>query len=645
MTFHKDHPHLSAIGDFVSHLGHKISQVFDSDSDKETEKDKDQKDQKDQEDQEDQEDENLDPLLNDKEECEDCPVEHDHQDYGTILPSTQFKCGPVLRYQDIQVDRRCWIGSALIVTDKEGLPPRLVLRDPTKSRLGYSQPRHLNTWEGNYFYRYDIQLKLLEHREKKIEYWFETEDGERVENPQKWNFYVPALEEGHNWSFYSCNGFTSDVSEEMLNVGANPLWDDLLSAHDQKPFHTMVGGGDQIYNDDVLAMPEMMEWLKMKSEMRIAMPFNNEKKYAVEKFYFDNYVRHFTSGSYSKALSLIPSVNTWDDHDIIDGYGSYPPKYQLCEVMQGIGATAARFYLLFQQHANENTASEAGLQTSHSGKGWNCITRFGRRTMLVLPDTRSERSKETILSHDTYTLLKTEINAKMLPTTKHLIIVLGTPLVYPALTLFEDTLEKLGGKLSKGSVVGKIFGKCKAFENVLGDFGPELLDDLVDSWACTVHTDEKRKLVELLQTIAVRRGVRVTFVGGDVHVGGAGRLYGTDGKDRSVDPYDMVQIVSSAIVNAPPPGAVINALHASSKTYKLNEYTLEEMTDIFEKDVDDSPLEMKKLLNRRNWCEVREEPVGNQLTFTLRVENASFDGVREYPIVVDSLLASPRRED
>jgi hypothetical protein len=176
----------------------------------------------------------------------------------------------------------------------------------------------------------------MEHREKKIEYWFETESGEKVAEPQKWNFQLPALDDGFHWAFYSCNGFTSDVEDPMGNFnGANPLWDDLLRAHGQRSYHAMVGGGDQIYNDDVLATPEMVAWLKLDGDARIAAEYNTEKRYAAEKYYFDHYVEHFTTGTYSKALALIPSVNTWDDHDILDGYGSYPPKYQLCEVMQG----------------------------------------------------------------------------------------------------------------------------------------------------------------------------------------------------------------------------------------------------------------------------------------------------------------------
>ncbi|KAF8927926.1 hypothetical protein BGZ58_010010, partial [Dissophora ornata] len=526
---------MESITNFVSDIGHRVSDIIHGEDHE-------------------QHTQNLNvqnghnSLLDDDEEVEDAAIEAARQEYESIKPSPQFKMGPILRYQDILVDQRRWKGSALIVTERRD-PPRLVIHDPTKSQLGYSSPRIVDSWEGNHFYRYDIQLTLLTHREKNIEYWFETEHGRRVQAPQKWNFFVPALDEGFNWAFYSCNGFTSDVEDPETNFhGANPLWDDLLAAHDQKPFHTMVGGGDQIYNDDVLATPEMVEWLSKDEEERVATEFTADKKQAVEKFYFEHYIQHFNTGTYSKALSLIPSVNAWDDHDILDGYGSYPANYQLCHVMQGIGAAAAKFYILFQQHATFNTTAKAGLSTSASGKGWNNVTHFGKRTLVLLPDTRSERSKETILSNETYEMLNRQVREQLLPTTKHLIVVLGTPLVYPALTLFEDTLETMGDTLSRGGLLGKIFGKAKAFQNVLGQFGPELLDDLVDSWACNVHTEEKKKLVELLQAIAVSRDVRVTFIGGDVHIGGAGRLFGKDSTDPLRDPYHMTQIISSAIV-------------------------------------------------------------------------------------------------
>lgn len=259
----------------------------------------------------------------------------------------------------------------------------------------------------------------------------------------------------------------------------------------------------------------------------------------------------------------------------------------------------------------------------------------------------------------------------MLPTTRHIIVVLGTPIVYPALTLVEDALDAAGGSLSRSSVLGKIFGydmqsdsvhihaslcyfvtlttffkyiyrKCKAFDNVLGQFGPELLDDMVDSWACNIHTEEKKKFIELLQDIAKQRGVRVTFIAGDVHVGGAGRLFSTDSTgDRLRDSNDMVQIVSSAIVNGPPPAAVIKALHRATKTYPLNDFTSEQMTEIFNQDVNGEDLEHKMLLNRRNWCEVRELS-GLELEFTIRVENEDHSGTKKYPVLVNRLEVEAR---
>ncbi|KAF9427378.1 hypothetical protein BGZ94_005031 [Podila epigama] len=626
---------MDAIGNFVQDIGHRISDIISGEDHEhhvqnlqvaETTYDDDGN-----------------PLIDEEEQVEDAAIEATRQEYANIKPSSQFKCGPVLRFQDINVEQRRWHGSALIVTDREGTPPRLVLRDPTKSRVGFSRPTLLDVWEGNRFYRYEIELTMLNHREKNIEYWFETEHGNRVSAPQKWNFFVPAIDEGHNWAFYSCNGFTSDVKDPEGDFhGANPLWDDLLYAHDTKPFHTMVGGGDQIYNDDVLATPEMIDYLKKDEEERLATQWTNELKYATEKYYFDHYVQHFTTGTYSQALSLIPSVNTWDDHDIFDGFGSYTANYQTSVVFQGLGAAASRFYLLFQQHASFGTVRKAGLLTSSTGLGWSTVAHFGKRTLVVLPDTRSERSRETIVSNETYEFLDRTIREQLLSTTRHVVVVLGTPLVYPALTLFEDALDKAGDSLSRGSIVGKIFGKCKAFDNVLGQFGPELLDDLVDSWACNIHTDEKRRFVELLQNIASQRGVRVTFIAGDVHVGGAGRLFSTSSTgDRLRDPYDMAQIVSSAIVNAPPPSAVIKALHKSSKTYPLNEFTSEQMTEVFHNDVNGEALERKYLLNRRNWCEVRELS-GMELEFTIRVENEDHSGTTKYPIVVNRLEVEAR---
>lgn len=49
---------------------------------------------------------------------------------------------------------------------------------------------------------------------------------------------------------------------------------------------------------------------------------------------------------------------TWDDHDIFDGWGSYPDTLQNCPVFQGCYQAAKRFYLLFQQHTTAERACQ-----------------------------------------------------------------------------------------------------------------------------------------------------------------------------------------------------------------------------------------------------------------------------------------------
>ncbi|KIO06426.1 hypothetical protein M404DRAFT_999082 [Pisolithus tinctorius Marx 270] len=56
------------------------------------------------------------------------------------------------------------------------------------------------------------------------------------------------------WATYSCNGFSAGVNPDDFRgpgfrSGYDPMWVDLLQQHSQKPFHVLVGGGDQLYCD------------------------------------------------------------------------------------------------------------------------------------------------------------------------------------------------------------------------------------------------------------------------------------------------------------------------------------------------------------------------------------------------------------
>lgn len=77
-----------------------------------------------------------------------------------------------------------------------------------------------------------------------------------------------------------------------------------------------------------------------------------------EGFYLKNYCTCFSEKGMKEAFASIPSVMIWDDHDIFDGWGSYPDDLLFSSVFQGIYQVACRFYLLFQHHTTYQRAIE-----------------------------------------------------------------------------------------------------------------------------------------------------------------------------------------------------------------------------------------------------------------------------------------------
>lgn len=83
---------------------------------------------------------------------------------------------------------------------------------------------------------------------------------------------------------------------------------------------------------------------------------------------------------------------------------------------------------------------------------------------------------------------------------------------------------------------------------------------------------------------AKERSIRVSFLGGDVHCCCAGRLFSKDMADKEEgDPYLMVQIVSSAIVNAPPPQVLLTILNRNSSYETFDGNIEERMYNLFKK--------------------------------------------------------------
>ena len=98
---------------------------------------------------------------------------------------------------------------------------------------------------------------------------------------------------------------------------------------------------------------------------------------------------------------------------------------------------------------------------------------------------------------------------------------------------------------------------------------------------------------------------RVTFFSGDVHCCGVSRFRTRQAQSLSPneDPKLMYQIISSAIVNKPPPKKFIQAAHLFGTKWYLKNNTEEHLIDFFERAPKNGKLLfLRKLLPNRNWC-------------------------------------------
>lgn len=76
----------------------------------------------------------------------------------------------------------------------------------------------------------------------------------------------------------------------------------------------------------------------------------------------------------------------------------------------------------------------------------------------------------------------------------------------------------------------------------------------------------------------------------------------TDYPER--DPRLIFNVISSAIINAPPPDAMATLLNKRSKIHRFDKDTDEDVLPIFHNEVDGSKRENHRFLNKRNWSDL-----------------------------------------
>ena len=579
----------------------------------------------------------------------------------STTPNLELVCGPLLNYRrmsDEHTQNPVWHGSVLIVTTPGQRPDQLSLRCTgplSDSGMSNGQPASLERsfqaiklYEDprRAFFNYEIDVPFQEV-EAVWEYHIPrmvAAGGLYKGNPNKTTrFVVASKQQSFRIMFHSCNGFSVGTDEDAWSGPA--LWQDVMRVHAQAPFHVMIGGGDQIYNDSVRVKGPLKPWTAISNpRKRRDFPFDEDMRGRCDQYYFDNYVTWYGTESFATANGQIPQLNIWDDHDIIDGFGSYTDHFMKCPVFRGIGGVAHKYYLLFQHHLpppastfttgaptsprhhlrHKASATNAKPQSPADGTtggvkpdpvqlentfvkqitkedpsyiigqrpgpyveqhSRNMYCQLGKRIAFAGIDARTERTRHQINYPETYDLFFKHISSKFEAShgeIKHLVLLLGVPIAYPRLQWLENILQSpLMGPIK---FLNKRFGVAGGLFNQF-DGGVDLLDDLDDHYTAHQHKKERKDLILRIQNLAKKHSVRVSILGGDVHLSALGRFYSKPELNIPAerDFRYMPNIISSAITNKPPPQPVANLLAKRNKIHHLDHETDETLLELFDK--------------------------------------------------------------
>ena len=285
-------------------------------------------------------------------------------------------------------------------------------------------------------------------------------------------------------------------------------------------------------------------------------------------FFRGLYPNRWSQAAVAEALATIPTLMMWDDHDIMDGWGSYEKKLHECDVYGAIFASAKETFALYQQQIGPGESHPLVLP-GQPHFSFGC--RIGPLAILAL-DMRSERTEAQVMGPQSWKAVYDWLDA--LPKAadggpKHLFIMSSIPVVYPDFSMLEAALGIFPGR-------------------------QELEDDLKDHWTSVPHRQERLRMIHRLLDFSAKNACRVTLLSGDVHVGAIGTVRSTRASADDSSMRVITQLTSSGIVHPAPPGMVL---------FFLENVTGKDMSD--DRDISSEIVEIPGTRNHfigaRNW--------------------------------------------
>lgn len=318
-------------------------------------------------------------------------------------------------------------------------------------------------------------------------------------------------------AYVSCNGQEQAGDGRNLDE-RNVMWRRLRDEHERDAFGLMLHGGDQLYADEVLnAHPVFRAWMDSDDDEKGRHELTDEALEAAEVFLFQRYVNLYAQPDTAHLLARVPSIMMWDDHDIIDGWGSHALAMTDSAVGQGLFRAARRMFMLFQMAVTDDHPLDPA---SHGSRTLGFATSFPGFDVIA-PDLRSERRPDRVMGQDGW-LMVTKALAHRRSEAERLFLMSSVPLLGPRLSWIE-------------SLIGFI-PKLRRYE-----------DDLRDQWQSHAHRREWKRFLELLEETMSAKGGALTVLSGEIHLATRAEMRFANGAGT------LGQLVASGIAHRAPP--------------------------------------------------------------------------------------------
>lgn len=412
-----------------------------------------------------------------------------------------------------------------------------------------------------YFYRFRIKAKkqLASYR---AYYHFEW-NGEKLSDAHglhSWGFLVPGEDTIPNVAYSSCNGDSKKHPSKIFKKDFI-MWGKMRDRHlnSDIKFNLLIMGGDQVYADSLWDKVDFLEQIKkktrhgyrnIKTDDIYNYKFTQKDKIEFIKqlraYYEQLYIDSWSNQDMSYIMSSIPSIMMWDDHDIVDGWGSYPSKLQNTELFKCIFQVASEYFEVFQTRTKLN-------QSRISKDHFSLKVSFRNYEFVVL-DNRTFRTQNRIMSKQQYQDVAKVSSDGLFKETESIDKVLCFVIPVPVAHLDYSAIVE--------SIIPYIFKN---------GFRHAMDDDALDHWDHKNHLLEQKQLLDMIFDAGSKSKAKyVCIISGDVHTAGAATITKKQGCKK------VTQLISSAIVHKGPSKILLRMMNlVTSPKSEIKGYGLE----------------------------------------------------------------------